>query len=162
MSEMDLETRVRRLEDRNAIIDIVIKYATTVDAGDWTGLASIFTDPVHVDFSEAGMPAADFPRDQFVSFAEQGLAGWTARQHLSPNHQVEFGDDDPNTALCRSYMYAQHYLKDAPGGEFYLMRGSYDNYMVRSTDGWKITRVVQHISWLEGNRDALQSTPGVT
>jgi hypothetical protein len=58
------------------------------------------TDPVHVDFSEAGLPAAD--------------------------------------------------------GDFYLMRGSYDHHVARTADGWKITKVVQHVSRLEGNPDALQ------
>lgn len=152
----DLEARIQRLEDRNAITDVVIKYATSIDRGDWAGYAEVFTDPVHIDFSEAGLPANDFPRDMFVGFAQQGLEPWTARQHLSPNHVVTFDDNDPDRAICQSYMYAQHYLKDAPGGEFYLMRGSYDNYLVRTADGWKITSLTQHISWLEGNQNAIQ------
>jgi hypothetical protein len=111
---------------------------------------------VHIDFSEAGLPAADFPRDAFVGFAQQGLEAWTARQHISPNHVVVFDDSDPDKAICYSYMYAQHYLKDAPGGEFYLMRGSYDNYLVRTPEGWKIASLTQHVGWLEGNQNALQ------
>jgi len=115
----------------------------------------VLTDPVFVDFSEAGVPAAEFPREQFLAFAAQGLDGWTARQHLSPNHQVVFDDSDPDKAICYSYLYAQHYKKDAPGGDFYLMRGSYDNHVVRTQHGWRIARLVQHISWVEGNADAL-------
>ena len=52
-------------------------------------------------------------------------------------------------------MYAQHYKKGAPGGDFYLMRGSYDNKLVRTPDGWRIAGVTQHVSWIEGNPDAL-------
>ncbi len=154
----DLAARIQRLEDRNAIIDVVIKYATSIDAADWDGYASIFTDPVHIDFSEAGLPAADFPLDQFIGFARQGLEAWDARQHISPNHVVEFDAADPGQAVCRSYMYAQHYKKGAPGGEFYLMRGSYDNQMVRTAHGWKIARITQHLFWLEGNPNAAQET----
>ncbi len=150
----DLNARIQRLEDRSAIIDVVIKYATSIDRADWEGYASIFTDPVHIDFSEAGLPAADFPRDQFIGFAKQGLEAWDARQHISPNHVVEFDDHDPDRAVCRSYMYAQHYKKGAPGGEFYLMRGSYDNHLLRTGDGWKIHSLTQHISWVEGNAQA--------
>jgi len=157
MTTDSLEARIQRLEDRNAIIDVVISYATSIDKADWAGLGSVFTDPVHVDFSEAGLPAADFPREQFIGFAAQGLDGWTARQHISPNHQVDFDDIDPDKAVCYSYMYAQHYLEGAANGGLYLMRGSYDNSMVRTEDGWKITRVVQHISWIEGDPDALQA-----
>ncbi|MER5348383.1 nuclear transport factor 2 family protein [Streptomyces mirabilis] len=160
MSADSLEARIQRLEDRNAIVDVVIKYATSIDEADWEGYASIFTDPVHVDFSEAGLPASDFPRDQFISFAAQGLGAWTARQHISPNHRVVFDETDPDKAICYSYMYAQHYLKDAPSGDFYLMRGSYDNHMVRTPDGWKIASLTQHIGWLEGNANAVQEVAG--
>lgn len=153
-----LDARIRRIEDRIEIIDLAISYAVSIDRGDWAAFASTMTDPVHIDFSEAGLPAADFQRDRFVGFASGALDGWTARQHLSPNHQVVFDDADPDRAVCHSYMYAQHYKKDAPGGDFYLMRGSYDNTVVRTADGWKITGITQHISWLEGNPHALEES----
>jgi hypothetical protein len=149
-----LAARIQRIEDRTAIVETVVKYAIAIDAADWDGFSSVLTDPVHIDFSEAGLPAADLPREAFVGFARQGLEAWDARQHISPNHVVTFDESDPDTALCTSYMYAQHYKKGAPSGEFYLMRGSYDNQMVRTESGWKITSLTQHILWLEGNADA--------
>ena len=155
MSTDSLEARIKRIEDRTAIIDLVIAYAVAIDEADWAGFAATMTDPVRIDFSEAGMPPADFPRDQFVGFASGVLEGWTARQHISPNHRVVFDETDPDKAICYSYMYAQHYKKDAPGGDFYLMRGSYDNELVRTADGWRITGITQHVSWLEGNPNAL-------
>jgi len=145
----DLTARIQRLEDRNAVVDVVIAYATSIDRGDWNAFASVLTDPVHVDFSEAGLPAADFARDDFVGFARQGLEVWTARQHLSPNHVVVFDDADPDRASCQSYMYAQHHHPDAP--EVFLMRGSYDHQLVRTADGWKISSLTQHVSWIEGS-----------
>jgi hypothetical protein len=151
---IDLAARIQTLEDRAAISERVITYATSIDRADWVAYANCFTDPVHIDFSEGGMPAADFERDQFVGFAAMGLGGFTARQHISPNHVITFDTTDPDRAICSSYMYAQHYLEGATGGDFYLMRGSYDNHMVRTDDGWKIERLVQHVSWLDGNTDA--------
>ncbi|GAA3929016.1 nuclear transport factor 2 family protein [Actinoplanes auranticolor] len=156
MSTDSLGARIQRIEDRTAIIELVIAYAVAIDEADWKGFAATMTDPVHIDFSEAGLPAADFPRDEFVGFAAGALEGWTARQHISPNHRVAFDETDPDKATCYSYMYAQHYKKGAPGGDFYLMRGSYDNKLVRTADGWRITGVTQHVSWLEGNPDALR------
>lgn len=148
-----LAERIQRLEDRALISERVIKYARSIDSADWDALAQCFTDPVHVDFSEAGMPAADFPRDQFVGFASAGLGGFTALQHLSPNHVIEFDDTNPDRAVCHSYMYAQHHLTGAEGGDFFLMRGSYTNSMLRTPGGWRIERVSQHIFWNEGNAD---------
>lgn len=150
----DLASRIRQLEDRNAISERVIKYAMGIDRGDWEMFADCFTETVHIDFSAAGMPASDFPRDQFVAFARSGLSGFTARQHLSPNHVIEFDKTDADRAICYSYMYAQHYLPGAAGGDFFLMRGSYTNHMRRMPDGWRIESLTQHISWAEGNTGA--------
>ncbi len=147
----DLAARVRRLEDRFQISERVISYAVAIDRGNWDLFTDCLTDPVHIDFSEAGVPAADFPREQFVGFARTGLEGFTARQHLSPNHVITFDDGDSDRAVCMSYMYAQHHLTDAAGGDFFLMRGWYSNHLRRTPDGWRIERLVQHLSWSEGN-----------
>lgn len=149
--QTDLEARIRRLEDRTAISETIINYARAIDLNDWTLYASLFTDPVHIDFSEAGLPAADFERDTFVGFARAGLSGFDALQHLSPNHVIEFDAADPDRAVCHSALFAQHHIADAEGGDLYLMRGRYVNEMRRTADGWKIERLTQHISWLDGN-----------
>ncbi|MGH9289802.1 MAG: nuclear transport factor 2 family protein, partial [Acidimicrobiales bacterium] len=54
-----------------------------------------------------------------------------------------------------SYMYAQHYLEGSEGGDFFLLRGSYTNHMLRTPDGWRIERLTQHASWSDGNQNAL-------
>ncbi len=148
MSIATLERRLQRLEDRNAVIDLAIEYARSIDRADWPAYGALFTDPVHIDFSDAGLPAADFPLEQFVGFAAQNLETWDARQHLSTNHQVVLDEDDPDRAVCHSYMYAQHHRAGTP---VYLMRGWYEHHVVRACGTWKIARVVQHLSWLEGS-----------
>jgi hypothetical protein len=151
----DLESRIRRLEDRALISEQVFKYAIGVDRRDWEMFAGCFTDPVHADFSESGVPAADFPRDDLVGLVRVPLSGFTATQHLSPNHVIEFDDNDSDRATCYSYMYAQHYLDGAAGGDFFLLRGSYTNHMLRTSDGWRIERLTQHIGWSDGNKNAV-------
>src|SRR4030088_1769900 len=98
----DLESRIGRLEDRGQISDQVIKYAMGVDRRDWDMFAGCFTDPVHADFSASGRPAADFRRADLVGFVRQALSGFTATQHISPNHVIEFDDSDPGRAVCYS------------------------------------------------------------
>jgi ketosteroid isomerase-like protein len=145
----DLEARIRQLEDRAQISERVIQYAKAVDRRDWEMLADCFTDPVHADYSENGMPAADFARDDLVGIVRDAVSGFTATQHLSPNHVIEFDQDDPDRAICSSSMYAQHYVEGSERNEFILLRGSYTNHLVRTTDGWRIERLIQHISWRE-------------
>jgi len=50
---------------------------------------------VHADFSESGVPAADFARDDLVALVRVPLSGFTATQHLSPNHVIEFDETMP-------------------------------------------------------------------
>jgi ketosteroid isomerase-like protein len=152
---LDLESRVRRLEDRNEISEQVIKYAMGVDRRDWEMFADCFTDPVYADFSAGDIPPATVPRSQLVGQIASVLDGFTATQHISPNHVIEFDDADSDRATCYSYMYAQHLLAGSENGEYYLLRGSYTNYLRRTAQGWRIERIVQHRSWEDGNTNAV-------
>lgn len=145
-----LALRVQRLEDRNAISERVIKYAMAIDDTDWEAFSDCFTEIVHVDFSAAGMPARDFSRAEFVEFARSGLGSFKATQHLSPNHVITFDVADPDQADCRSSMYAQHYQPGAASGAVFLMHGSYANHLRRTAAGWKIERLTQYLSWMDG------------
>ncbi len=151
----DLEARIRRLEDRIQISEQVIRYAMGVDRRDWTMFADCFTDPLYADLSEGGIPAAQVARDDFVTLVSSALDGFTATQHISPNHVIEFDDDDVDRAICHSYMFAQHLLRGSENGEYYLLRGAYVNHMRRTVDGWRIEGIVQHRSWEYGNKNAV-------
>jgi hypothetical protein len=150
-----LESRIRQLEDRTQISEQVIRYAMGVDRRDWAMFADCFTDPVHADFSGGGAPAATVSRADLVERVSTALDGFTVTQHISPNHVIEFDPSDPDRATCYSYMYAQHLLRGSASGEFYLLRGSYANYMRRTDDGWRIERIIQHRSWEDGNTGAV-------
>ena len=147
----DLDARIRRLEDRALISERVISYAWAVDRRDWKMFADCFTDPVHADYSENGLAAADFARVDLVAIVRDAVSGYTATQHLSPNHVIEFDDSDPDRAICYSYMYAQHHDQDSDDGDLFLLRGSYTNHMLRTSDGWRIERLVQHVSWRDNH-----------
>jgi 3-phenylpropionate/cinnamic acid dioxygenase small subunit len=154
--QLSLDQRIRRLEDRVEIAALATRYAAAVDAADWPQLRDLFTDIVHVDFSEAGLPPQDFPRDEFIAFARQGLEGWDARQHLSTNHDVVFdpADASGDRATLHSYMFAQHHAQGAPT---FVMHGSYDHDVVRTADGWRIRRLVQHVFWMDAPPAAMTS-----
>ncbi|MDB5528016.1 MAG: hypothetical protein JWR51_1119 [Devosia sp.] len=150
----DLALRVQRLEDRNAISERVIRYAMALDARDWAAFGDCFTDSVYVDFSAAGLPAADFARDDFVAFARTGLGAFPATQHLSPNHVITFDATDPDRAVCTSAMFEQHHQPGAVSAPVFLMHGSYRNELVRTAAGWKIAQITQHLSWMDGAPEA--------
>jgi len=153
----ELERRVRRLEDRQQISETVIRYAMSLDRADWQLFRDCISDPIFIDFSQwSGMEARTWRRDEWADFAREVLTGFEARQHLSPNHVVEFDGDDE--ATCVSYMYAQHHLPGAPGGDDFLMRGYYTNVLERSGGGWTIKSMTQHFVWGEGNGSIFEAS----
>ncbi|WP_432570879.1 nuclear transport factor 2 family protein [Kineococcus sp. SYSU DK005] len=155
-THQSIEDRLQHLEDRAAVIDVVVRFAAAMDAADWGAYAQLFTDTVHVDFSDAGLPVSDFARDDFVAFASRNLDTWDARQHLSTNHRVTLRtstaagapavDETVDTAVVSSYLYAQHHRADQP---IFLMHGSYEHHLVRTAVGWLITGLVQHVTWMD-------------
>jgi hypothetical protein len=151
----DIEARLRGLEDRALISEVVIKYALGVDRQDWGMFGECFTDRMWTDYSGLGSPAREWLREDFVAMVRSALSGFTATQHISPNHVIAFDQDDPDRAICHSYMHAQHLLEGSEAGDFYLARGSYSNHMLRTPAGWRIERIVQYVSWQEGNTNAV-------
>jgi hypothetical protein len=151
----DIEARLRSLEDRALISEVVIKYAMGVDRQDWEMFGECFTDHIQTDYSGLGSPAREWLREDFVAMVRSALSGFTATQHISPNHIIAFDQNDPDRAICHSYMYAQHLLEGSEAGDFYLARGAYANHMLRTPAGWRIERIVQYVSWQEGNLNAV-------
>ena len=152
----DLEERVQRLEDRAAIGDVVIRFAYGLDRADWELYGATLADELFVDFTEStGMEPRIWTREEWCGFAAEVLNGFDARQHISSNHRI---DIDGDRATCLSYMYAQHHLPGAPGGDELLMRGWYEYELVRTAAGWQIDRLTQHYTWGTGNDSIFEAS----
>ncbi len=97
------------LEDRQAVVDVVVQYATGVDRRDWPLYGACFTDPCEIDFSSwTGRPGALVPRDEWVKRVRSTNGNFDATQHLSTNHVVTFATAEE--ATCISYVQAQHWF----------------------------------------------------
>ena len=59
---------------------------------------------------------------------------------------------DGDTARATSYFQAQHVRAGTPGGDTYIIAGSYTDTLTRTPDGWKIAERVQVYLWRDGNR----------
>ena len=58
---------------------------------------------------------------------------------------------DGDTATCRCYLVGQHIKQGPPGGEHFIMSGTYSDRLARTADGWRITERSLEILWTEGN-----------
>jgi hypothetical protein len=147
------------LGDRQAIVDLLIQYATGVDRRDWALYEACFTDPCEIDFSSwNGRPAATMPAAEWARKVRSTNGNFDATQHLSTNHVVTF--DSADTATCVSYMQAQHWFSaerlqclGARAGEprWCTLGGYYTNSVVRTATGWRISSCRLTVTWVTGD-----------
>lgn len=135
--------------DFTEITSRVYEYAYGIDLRDWDLYRSIFADEVTVDFSSynrSGGPRT-MAADDWVAGLIPLFTGLDASQHSMSNPLV---DVDRDNARCRMYMQAAHFLFDDEVPEF-TIGGYYDDRLVRTDAGWRVTAVTLTVWWRRGN-----------
>lgn len=164
------EHLLQRLADRQAIVDVVVRYATGVDRRDWELYATCFTDPCEFDFSGwRGQPAITMSPHDWAAKVRGTNGNFDTTQHLSTNHVVTFPstgrDERDDRATCVSAMHAQHWFSAARlaelgqpepdgGPRWCTLGGFYTNTLVRMSDeddGWRISRCQLDVTWTTGD-----------
>ncbi len=133
---MDIETRLRRIEDREAIIAAIHAYAYHFDRNEPEAVAALFTDDAVIDYGpEMSMQG----KSVFAPAIARGLAErFAATSHHVSNITVTFEGED--RARTVAYLYAWHrYRSGAPDGELWAQ---YHHDFVRTGEGWRIARLV--------------------
>jgi pantothenate kinase len=137
------EKKLQRLLDRMEIIETATRYATGVDTRDRDVYRSCFTDDIDLDMSDMGLGepmkvSADVWTDQAISL----VSGFQATQHIITNHVITI---DGDLATCVAYLQAQHYNPE----NMYTVGGFYTNTLVRTGEGWKISKLKLTPTWTQ-------------
>ena len=144
-----------RATDRQAVHDVMHRYALAIDTKDWVGLAAVLDDRIRADFRSFGV------RQVFegagADWADQirtSIAGMDATQHLMANHLYSIAGD---RATGTSYIQALHLCRNDWGGDRYTIGGHYDVEMARRGDGWRIAFYRLNVAWHQGDRHVLRA-----
>ena len=140
---MDAQTVI----DKQAIKDLQVAYSLAIDSAEYHKLAEVFVPDVVADYGHAGQHQGIASVQQACRDALDPLDGV---QHLNGNHWAEI-DGDRATAGC--YFTVHQFRQGTPGGEHYRMGGRYDDDLLRTADGWRITKRSLVILWADGNPD---------
>ena len=144
-----VEAQVRYLMDGDAITQLIVDYGTSFDRKDWALHRSVFTPEIEMDFSASiGAGFTKMKADDWVKSVKPFFEALSGTQHIGMPLSIEIKGD---TATAKTMLHAQHYLPNLKGEAVQKMIGSYDMSFVRTAEGWKITKMVQHITWNEGN-----------
>ena len=133
---MDLQA----VSDKIEIMELLTRYASSVDTRDWERLKSVFTPEAELDYSSVQGPVA--PRDEVIAWLESGLGAVPWTQHLISNLEIEL---DGDRAKVRAMFYNPMLL---PGMTDYSFCGGYYNHeLVRTAEGWKSEHLVEDNVW---------------
>ncbi len=141
------ERRDRSAEDRAEIIALTTAYTWAIDGRDLERLRDVFTPDATGDLRGECNGV-----DEIIARVS-GTQRFDVTQHLIGNHQVVVTGD---TATCRCHVQAQHTKRGFPGGENFVIGGTYHDQLVRTPAGWRIAHRRLEALWSDGNPEVLK------
>jgi ketosteroid isomerase-like protein len=130
---------VRKLADRAAIQDVLLRYARGVDRRDLVLVASCFT----ADASYNGALASGTITDALARLRDR-MSRYESTMHFIGNQLVEVNGD---TAGSETYAVAYHRLAGKGPATLFTIAVRYLDEWVRDGDGWRIRRRVVKTEW---------------
>lgn len=131
------------LLERQAVVDVLYRYATALDHSDWDLLHGCFTPNALCDFGAWGRCQGI---DEIVATVRAALAPFAATQHQITNTVVRF---DGRVAWSKCHLRAEHLYRGRPTAAPGLSAGgSYHDELIRGDDGWLLTRRVLRATWV--------------
>lgn len=132
---------------RQAIIGIGLRYARAIDQRDMEAFCSCFTsDALWVSSVHEARGHA-----QMVAVLSSALSHLDATQHLASNFEVVLTG---TRATMRSCFIATHVRSPFP---HYVMGGVYDDQLILTENGWRISQRKLTIQWTTGDSSIIGS-----
>jgi 3-phenylpropionate/cinnamic acid dioxygenase small subunit len=128
------------LTDRFDVISLQNRYTYALDSKDFDTVKECFLPDAEISYSSLGT-VTDFPT--FFESHRRNIMALESTQHLIGNIDVKI---DGDTAICISYVQAMHYADD---GDRWVTGGRYDDELVRTADGWRISKRDFTRQWVE-------------
>ena len=130
-----LEERIQRMEDTEAIKEIMYNYCYSADNMDGIGMSACFSETGIMSMGDV-YPTKYHGREAIAKFYEGKLDEALTSSHYITNMQIWF--ETPDSAIMVAYVYAWKRFRDYPNTSDFEMYGSYETQAVRNTDGeWR-------------------------
>jgi SnoaL-like domain len=151
---MDVTAVVRRLADKDEIVDLVHRYSYCVDHRMYDELVMLFAEDCVVDYGPGWSPIRG--RMALRKMFGHPSVGFQATSHHNANVLVTFDDDDH--AMVATSVYAWHRRRDltTPG-----VWGYYHDTVTRAQEGWLFAtrqlRVLGTEDWPQAMHPAIEA-----
>jgi hypothetical protein len=146
---VQLEKRLKVLEDKEELGSLLNRYCYAADAKNWKGYSETFT----VDGSMHYESWPEVRGHEAIAKAASAETVFEGLQHSMTNFQFEV--DGSDRATGRSYLWFSATPKTAKPVDNYSFGGPYNFDFVRTAEGWRISRMRLRKLWAHGH-DSLQ------
>lgn len=134
MGQPDLETRIRRLEDREAIRELVGRYGFVIDNRDVDGLTELFCEDAVLESEDGVMNSAG--RAAIVQMFKGRFAVLGPTFHFTHDHAITLDEHDPDVG---SGLIASHAEVTRNGATMLAAIRYHDEYR-REGGRWRFAR----------------------
>ncbi len=128
-----MSTSADRRRDVEQITDVLNRYATGIDTKNWALFRTCFTDDARFDYGEIGQCSDADGITEFMVAAHQRMSD---TKHMLQNMVVDRQGHDHATAV--TYVHAVQALAADPNPWIDGV-GQYEDQLVRTDDGWRIS-----------------------
>jgi ketosteroid isomerase-like protein len=134
----ELRGRVRRLEDREELRDLVARYGRAVDDRDWASLADQYTQDAVFDSAKGRSVGIAAIVDYYRARTDEYVASY----HYPHSHEITFVDDDMATGLVCAH------AELTIGGETIWVALRYHDDYRRVDGGWRFHERVTRLLYV--------------
>jgi ketosteroid isomerase-like protein len=127
------------LSDRQAIRDLVTRYACAVDRRDFDAVGACFTPDAETDYTYFKGPIGEV-----LEKIRAGVGGFAMTMHVLGNHLAEVHGD---SATSETYAVCYHRRPGVPDGAQLVVAMRYLDDLVRTPEGWRIRRRRATVEW---------------
>ena len=139
----DLTPDLQRLIDRQEIVDLLLRYASTIDAKDYVALRATFAEDIRGQYGEDTIVHG---ADNLLAWIDSMTATATWQHHMLNVYHVDFVSDTEATTL--TYHTSHQTTSDAPHKCRKIVARYYDT--VRKVDGrWVIADKYMQVGWTQ-------------
>jgi len=138
--------QIQQIYDQLEIQSLLTLYCTSLDSKKYEGLESVFTSDAFIDYTSAGGIKGAFP--EVKNWLEEVLTIFTMTQHVVANFDIRVSGGEA-TSRCVFFNPMGLGLPDGKVQMFFV-GGYYNDKLVRTEKGWRITERIEESSWRYG------------
>ena len=128
---------LQEISDRMEIQQLLVDYSTAIDLRRFDDLDAVFTPEAYIDYRAMGGIDGHYP--EVKAWLAEVLPNFPAYSHMVGNFDIRISGD---TARSRTILFNPMVL-DAEKKQIMFCGLWYDDGLIRTADGWRLTRRVE-------------------